>query len=41
MDEMGHGWTDIAFLTDEQYQKELAKRNAQRKTSTQNQQQQN
>ena len=26
MDEMGHGWTDIAFLTDEQYQEELAKR---------------
>jgi hypothetical protein len=26
MDEMGHGWTDIAFLTDEQYQKELDKR---------------
>ena len=23
---MGHGWTDIAFLTDAQYQKELAKR---------------
>ena len=21
MDEMGHGWTDIAFLTDEQYQR--------------------
>jgi mono/diheme cytochrome c family protein len=28
MDEMGHGWTDIAFLTDEQYQRELAKRRA-------------
>jgi hypothetical protein len=26
MDEMGHGWTDIAFLTDEQYKAELAKR---------------
>lgn len=26
MDEMGHGWTDIAFLTPEQYQEELAKR---------------
>ena len=30
MDEMGHGWTDIAFLTDEQYQEELAKRRAQK-----------
>jgi hypothetical protein len=40
MDEMGHGWTDIAFLTDEQYARELAKRNAQKKsqTGTQNQQ---
>jgi hypothetical protein len=28
MDEMGHGWTDIAFLTEAQYQKELAKRRA-------------
>jgi hypothetical protein len=36
MDEMGHGWTDIAFLTDEQYQAELAKRDAQRKTQQQN-----
>ncbi|MBM3806643.1 MAG: cytochrome c [Acidimicrobiia bacterium] len=26
MDEMGHGWTDIAFLSDEQYHEELAKR---------------
>ena len=26
MDEMGHGWTDIAFLTEEQYKEELAKR---------------
>jgi hypothetical protein len=34
MDEMGHGWTDIAFLTDEQYQRELAKR---QKTQTNNQ----
>ena len=32
MDEMGHGWTDIAFLTDEQYQEELAKRRAQRRS---------
>ena len=28
MDEMGHGWTDIAFLSDEQYKAELAKRRA-------------
>jgi hypothetical protein len=34
MDEMGHGWTDIAFLTHEQYQEELAARRAQRRTST-------
>jgi hypothetical protein len=34
MDEMGHGWTDVAFLTDAQYQEELAKRKAQRKTTT-------
>ena len=33
MDEMGHGWTDIAFLTDEQYREELAKRRAQRLTT--------
>jgi len=26
MDEMGHGWTDIAFLTDSQYAEEFAKR---------------
>ena len=26
MDEMGHGWTDLAFLSDEQYKAELAKR---------------
>lgn len=40
MDEMGHGWTDIAFLTEAQYQRELTKRNAQKKapTNTQNQQ---
>ncbi len=24
MDEMGHGWTDIAFMTEEQYQERLA-----------------
>jgi hypothetical protein len=23
---MGHGWTDIAFLTDAQYREELTKR---------------
>jgi hypothetical protein len=41
MDEMGHGWTDVAFLTDEQYQKELAKRaKATPSTRTQQQQQQ-
>jgi hypothetical protein len=31
MDEMGHGWTDIAFLTEEQYQEEVAARRAQKK----------
>jgi hypothetical protein len=42
IDEMGHGWTDIAFLTDEQYQEELAKRRqmvAQPSPSSQQQQQ--
>jgi hypothetical protein len=34
MDEMGHGWTDIAFLTEEQYQEELAARRAIRRTTT-------
>jgi len=34
MDEMGHGWTDVAFLSDAQYQEELAKRKAQRRTTT-------
>ncbi len=38
MDEMGHGWTDIAFLTDEQYEKELAKRSRPAATHQQNQQ---
>jgi hypothetical protein len=33
MDEMGHGWTDIAFLTDAQYQEELARRRAQTRTT--------
>jgi hypothetical protein len=36
MDEMGHGWTDIAFLTEEQYREELAKRNAKKKIATTN-----
>jgi hypothetical protein len=39
MDEMGHGWTDIAFLTDEQYREELAARRAQIRTQTDQQQQ--
>ena len=26
MDEMGHGWTDLAFMTDEQYQEYLEKK---------------
>ena len=26
MDEMGHGWTDIAFMTEEQYQRRFAER---------------
>ena len=34
MDEMGHGWTDIAFLSDAQYRQELA---ARQQKSTQNQ----
>lgn len=34
MDEMGHGWTDVAFLTDEQYREELAARRAQKQTPT-------
>ena len=33
VDEMGHGWTDIAFLTDAQYKEELAKRQAQRRAA--------
>ena len=40
MDEMGHGWTDIAFLTEQQYQEELAARRTQRKTTTDSRQQQ-
>ena len=39
MDEMGHGWTDIAFLTDEQYKEELAKRRVPRTTMESRQQQ--
>ena len=34
MDEMGHGWTDIAFLTETQYQEELEKRKALQKVHT-------
>lgn len=34
MDEMGHGWTDVAFLSDEQYRDEVAKRQRQRHTTT-------
>ena len=26
MDEMGHGWTDVAFLTDAEFKEELARR---------------
>jgi hypothetical protein len=42
MDEMGHGWTDIAFLTDEEYREELTKRrvDAAKQRSQQQQQQQ-
>jgi hypothetical protein len=39
MDEMGHGWTDIAFLSDEQYQAELNKRKAAAPRATHQQQQ--
>jgi hypothetical protein len=35
MDEMGHGWTDLAFLTEEQYRRELAKRRAPAATNQQ------
>ncbi len=34
MDEMGHGWTDIAWLTEEQYQQALAQRAKKRLTTT-------
>ena len=34
MDEMGHGWTDIAFLSEEQYREELQKRRQQRRETT-------
>jgi hypothetical protein len=30
---MGHGWTDIAFLSDEQYRDELAKRRTEKRAS--------
>jgi mono/diheme cytochrome c family protein len=39
MDEMGHGWTDIAFLTDAQYEKEVAKRKSAPAATHQQQQQ--
>ncbi len=35
MDEMGHGWTDLAFLTEEQYQREVARRRAPAATNQQ------
>jgi hypothetical protein len=34
MDEMGHGWTDIAFLTDDQYREELVARRAKKQTTS-------
>ena len=34
MDEMGNAWTEIGFLTDAQYQEELAKRKAAKKSPT-------
>jgi hypothetical protein len=34
MDEMGHAWTDIAFLTEQQYAEEFAKRNGTRPSTT-------
>jgi hypothetical protein len=30
MDEMGHGWTDIAFMTDTQYADRVAEREAEK-----------
>jgi hypothetical protein len=39
MDEMGHGWTDVAFLSDQQYRDELTKRRAVSTTTTQQRQQ--
>ena len=30
MDEMGHGWSDIAFMTEEQYQERVTKRDRER-----------
>ncbi len=40
MDEMGHGWTDVAFLTDAEYREELAqRRTAAAAQRSQNQQQ--
>jgi hypothetical protein len=34
MDEMGHGWTDVAFLTEEQYREEAARRKTPPRTTT-------
>jgi hypothetical protein len=34
MDEMGHGWTDIAFLSEDQYREELSQRQLRRNPST-------
>jgi len=31
---MGHGWTDIAFLSDDQYKEELAARRAKKQQPT-------
>ena len=32
MDEMGHGWTDIAFMSEEQYQERMEQRSPRTKT---------
>ena len=37
MDEMGHGWTDIAFMTDEQYQEWLEKKSLEKRTMNEGQ----
>jgi hypothetical protein len=38
MDEMGHGWTDLAFLTDAQYREELDRRRALKRQAPSSQQ---